>query len=66
MPPFGHAGNNTGPCHPRPHPGAQRLWQRPLHEERRAAHMNSLVHCSIVSVGLPTVCPMVFGDEKIS
>ncbi len=35
-----------------------------------AAHpghiMKSLVHCSMVSVGLVTVWPMVFGDEKIS
>ncbi len=28
--------------------------------------MKSLVHCSMVSVGLVTVWPTVFGDEKIS
>ena len=42
-----------------------------LTEQRRltcdqADGINSSVHCTMVSAGLVTVWPMVFGDEKIS
>ena len=32
----------------------------------RCAQRKSLVHCSMVSAGLVTLCPIVLGDEKIS
>lgn len=47
-------------------PSANYIRQGCTLQRTRSPHRKSLVHCSMVSAGLVTLCPMVLGDEKIS